>query len=215
MNWHNFVECQNWGMNTLTVSAIGTVFFTFWQLYAAVAQSKKIWSGKPVESVSLQLFAYNFYYFVATLIYGIYQHKLAIIFNGLLFIPSLPIVIGILKFQKNEPWEKYFSFLGLLMIPAMIIFPQKNLVIEVVLSGLIVFIIIQVRDIMKNKKFGALSIEFIVIYLVVNVFWFIYGYNVGNYPYMFFCSLAIGLYSFGVYLFFRYKKINSTSEKKK
>jgi len=215
MNWHNFVECQNWGMNALTVSAIGTVFFTFWQLYAACVQSKKVWSEKSAQSVSLQLFTYNLFYLVTFLIYGAYKNSLAIMINGLLFIAFLPAVIGIWKFKKTKLREKIIALLYSLIIPAMIILPQKDLVVLASLSGIALFLVIQLWDIIREGDFGALSVEFIVIYLATNAFWLAFSITIKNVPMVLFSAVVIVIYSVCLYLFFRYKKIDSTREKKK
>jgi len=208
----NFDEYQNWGMNALTVSAIGTVFFTFWQLYAAVAQSKKVWSERSAQSVSLQLFTYNLFYLVSFLIYGAYKNSLSMMINGLLFIAFLPAVIGIWKFKKTRLREKIIALLYSLIIPAMIILPQKDLVVLISLSGIVLFLAFQLWDIIKEGEFGALSVEFVVIYLATNAFWLAFSITIKNAPLIFFNAVVMIIYSVCLFLFFRYKNLSRAKE---
>ena len=202
----HFVEYQGWGMNALTISALGTFFFTFLQGGGTVDQTKKIWSEKSAKAVSLQLFSYNTAYFFAFFFYGIEKNSLAMIFNSLLGVIFIPIVIGILRFEKHSVGQKILAGSYFLLIPLMILLPQKDLVILIGLFGIGAFLSLQIGDVISAKSFGALSIKFMVIFLSTNCFWFVYAIGIHNIAFIAFNGLAIVLYSLAICLYFKYRK---------
>jgi uncharacterized protein with PQ loop repeat len=201
----NFVEYKNWGLNALTISALGTLFFTFWQLYATIDQTKKIWSKKSGQSISLQFFTYNFFYFISFTIYGMYQNSVAMIINGLLFVAYIPLLIKAWGIEKKDWKEKIIALFGTLLIPAIIIFPDKNLIFDISLFGLACFLAEQIRIVMRKKDFGALSIKFMLVYLAVNIFWLAFDIAIKNLSLGVFNSIGIIMYIFSIILYFRYK----------
>jgi uncharacterized protein with PQ loop repeat len=203
--FQNFIEYKNWGMNALTVSALGTVLFTILQAFGAYDQSKKIWSTKSGESVSLQLFAYNCAYFFCFFIYGMFKSSLAMIFNGLLFLIFMPVMIGLWKYKKTSLLKKICSASYLLLIPLMIILPQKDLIVTLGLLGIAVFLISQLREIIKARSFGKFSIKFVLIFMSTNMFWLVYAITVKNLPLELFNAFGIILYSSALFLYFKFE----------
>jgi uncharacterized protein with PQ loop repeat len=202
----NLVEYQNWGLNILTISALGTLFFTILQVYGACDQNKKIWSKKPLKSVSLLFFAYNCSYFSSLFCYGFFKHSLAMILNGLLLFFFLPIVIGVWKFKKNTAKEKFWAVAFLLIVPLMIIMPQKDLLFMISLFGIACFFSVQLRKIMVEKDFSSLSLKLVIILLATVIFWLGYSIAIHNLALEINSALAIILYAFAIFLYFKYRK---------
>ncbi|MFA5109552.1 MAG: PQ-loop domain-containing transporter [Patescibacteria group bacterium] len=106
-----FVEFQNWGFNLLILSSLMTMIFSILQGYGFIKQSQKIWREKSVKAISPPFFFLFFFYFIAFIIYGFHKNSLAMVFNGFLFIPCIPVVIGIIKFKKMKlvDWLSFFA----------------------------------------------------------------------------------------------------------
>ena len=59
------VEWKNWGMNVLTISALGTLVLTVVQARSFAKQAKAIWNSGKGDSVSVTMFGYLQFYLVA------------------------------------------------------------------------------------------------------------------------------------------------------
>lgn len=200
-----FVEFQNWGFNTLIISSLITMLFTIFQGYGFAKQSQKIWGKKSVESLSAPFFFLFFFYFIAFIFYGLSKNSLAMIFNGLLFLPCFPIVIGIIKFKKLS-WIDVFSFvLTVAIIPIMILTKEKDLFLFVLLMISIITLITQPIAMIKAKSRGSVEIKFIIIFFLTSAFWLIYSSIIGNWVLQMFNAIACIVYSLIMFLYRRYK----------
>jgi len=117
-----------------------------------------------------------------------------------------------LEIQKNKAERKNYRPAYSLIIPAMIILPQKDLVVLISLSGIVLFLAFQLWDIIKEGEFGALSVEFVVIYLATDAFWLAFSITIKNAPLIFFNAVVMIIYSVCLFLFFRYKNLSRAKE---
>jgi len=121
------MELYNLGWNAITVSFIGTIFFSLLGTWGLVHQNRQIWQNRSGQSVSNIFFICSMFLFLTTLVYGIYIFSLAMIFNGLMrIIPHIPILIGLGKFKGFKKWEKIAFVVLSIFLAAMIISPYKG-----------------------------------------------------------------------------------------
>jgi len=201
-----FVEFQNWGFNALIISFFMTIIFSIFQGYGFVVQSRKIFKEESVESISLVMFFYLFFYLMAFAVYGLEEKSLAIIFKGLIFIFVAPIIVGIFKFKDKITLKDICLFiLTMTVVPAMIILKNKDGLLLFLLTIGLVAIFFQLITIVKNKSTGVLEIKLIYICLTTNIFWLIYAVGIKNFPLIFSNCIAIFFYASIIGLYKKYK----------
>jgi uncharacterized protein with PQ loop repeat len=207
------VEYKNFGFNALTISAIATIIFSLLQGYGIWKQSQEIWRKESGEAIAATFFFYNFFFFVIFLIYGLEEKSLAITLNGALSFFYLPILLGLKKFKGFTRGEIISAILMLPIIPAIIICPEKNLVLFVFSSISVIVIVKQFKEIMKDRDLGALSTKYIWMFLVTSIFWFIY--YVTTKKWLLEIPCAIGTLLYGLVLIldkkFRFEKAKGLS----
>ncbi len=201
----NFVEIENFGFNSLTITALMTMLFTIFQGYGVIVQNKMIWQKKSVESLSATLFFLYCFYFISFFFYGLEKRSIAMSFNGLLALPYIPIVIGFLKFRKLSWKEKISLLLTMAVVPLMIIIPNKDIFLLILLMISLVILGTQPFEMIKTKKRGAVEIKFILIFSTTSIFWLIYAIAIGNWVLTIFNSSALVIYAVIIYLYRRYK----------
>ncbi len=187
------VEYKNWGYNALTFSAIGTFFFTFLQMWSFCQQSKLIWASRSGESVSVIMFSYWFFYWIAFSLYGVAGRSIAIVFNGLMFLVTAPILLGLYKFKGFSLQEKILFGVFALIPVAMFSCPkaQKPTLLLVLLMGILFSITLQPYEIWQKKSAGKVDPKLLAVFAVTSVFWFAYGVVIKDIPLMIFNPLAI------------------------
>lgn len=201
-----FVEIQNWGINTLIISSLITMIFTIFQGYGFIKQSQKIWKNKSVKSLSTPFFFLFFFYFIAFLFYGLSKNSLSMVFNGFLFITCIPIVVGIIKFKRLSYLEIISLFVTALVVPVMIIIKQKDIFLFILLVISLILLLSQLLTMIKEKSKGSVEIKFIVVFLITAIFWFIYSSLLKNWPLQVFNFLASIVYILILYFYRKYKK---------
>lgn len=203
----NFVEFQNWGFNALTLSSFMTIVFTIFQGYGFVMQGRKIFKEESVEAISPVTFFLFLFFFMSFMIYGIEKKSIAIIFNGLLFIPVAPIVFGIFRYKKKINFEEIILFiLTLSIVPMMIWIKNKEGLLSILLFFSLMSLVSQVLAVFKNKGIGALDIKLILIFMSTSVFWLMYAISLKNQPLIMFNSMALLLYVSIIILHIKNKK---------
>lgn len=169
----NTVEYQNFGLNALTISAIATIIFSFIKGYGVIAQGIEIWKHESGENISPIFFCYNFFYFLLFLTYGIEEKSIAIICSGSLCLLYLPIILGLKKYRGFYKKELYFIAFMSLIIPASFFFDKSQLIF-IFSAAAAVAIFSQAKEVLKEKKFGALSVRYLQTFLAATIFWGIY-----------------------------------------
>lgn len=200
-----FIEVQNWGFNALIFSSFITMLFTVFQGYGFLKQSQKIWKKESAESLSAPFFFLFFFYFIAFIFYGLSKNSLAMTFNGLLFLPCFPIVIGVIKFKKLNWIDVVSLILTAAIIPIMIMVKEKDLFLFLLLMISIITLITQSIAMIKTKSRGSVEIKFIIIFFLTSAFWLIYSSVIGNWVLQVFNSIACIIYCLIIYLYRTYK----------
>ncbi len=175
------IELDNFGYNLITLSFLGTLFFSFWSAWAASCQNRLIWrnrSGKAVSSTAI------FYYLclqIAVSIYGWNIHSLAILVGGLARMPFLVmIIIGLSKFKGFNKKEKAMFTFSLSLLVGMILLSGKDKVFMVFAFGSILAYIFQVLELWMSDTSGVIDIRVAVVALCSSTFWMIYGFSIGD-----------------------------------
>jgi uncharacterized protein with PQ loop repeat len=176
----NTVEWQGWGYNALTISFIGTAFFTILEGWGFCMQNRSIWQNKSGESISVSLFIYFGCLFITVIVYGYYIKSIAAIFNGMLGFLHLPILFGLWKYKGYTKLEKGALYLFPLMIPAMIFLLEKDLLMISLLLGTIVPLLMQLYEMWRAKSAGVLNASFIGILIISTAFWVVYAFAIRN-----------------------------------
>ena len=201
------VEYQNWGYNALTFSAIGTFLFTFLQMWSFGQQAKLVWVSRSGESVSVKMFSYWFFYWIAFSLYGVAGKSIAIAFNGLMFLATAPILLGLYKFKGFTRWEK-ISFSVFSLIPALMFYcpkAQKPTLLLVLLMGVLFSITLQPYEIWQKKSAGSVEPKLLVVFALTSIFWFAYGIVIRDMPLIVFNPLAIVVLLITLGLWWKYK----------
>lgn len=200
-----FVEVENWGFNQLIIFSIFTMLFTVFQGYGFLKQSQKIWKNKSAEALSAPMFFLFFFYFISFFIYGLGINSSAVVFNGLLFLPCIPLMWGILKYKKLNRTDKKSFFVSIMIVPIMIITKQRDLFLSILLIVSIGAILSQLAEMIKSRCQGSLEIKFIVVFFVTAIFWLIYSSIIINWPLLIFNAIAALVYLKMFLLYYKYK----------
>ncbi|MFZ4648283.1 MAG: hypothetical protein ACOYMB_01455 [Patescibacteria group bacterium] len=173
--FNNSVEAKNFGLNTITISALITLILSTYQMWGVTKQIATIRRERSTESISIPLIIFAFFYLIATVMYGIYTSKLSIIYNGSNFLFFLVVLINIWRIKKFAISDFLYLLLFSLLILEMIINPNKKLAYMMCASIMLIGMISQLILLIKNEKSGALEPKLINVYIVTNSSWLIYG----------------------------------------
>lgn len=207
----NTVEYQKWGFNAPTIGAIGIIFFAFVEGWGLLKQNQKIWQERSGESVSFRWFTYLGSYFIASIFYGLYIKSISVTFGAIL--PGLlhiPIIVGMIKFKQLAQNEKIQSALFLIMILAMVILPQKDLVYILLSIGTIYALATQPLELYRTKSVGVVEIKLILVYIASSVFWTIFGFSTKALGIMIVSPCALILLGLTLIMWRKYKKLEAS-----
>ena len=174
-------EVKNFGTNWATFWMLGANFFTFMQAWSTWKQIETIRNAEKAEGISLYFFAFLAGYCFSFIYYGWVHGGLTMVFNGLLGFMFVVVVFYIVRHREITKKE-LLTILGIpIMIPIMVLVPQKEVVLFVYLFGIFVF-------------------------LCVGTFWFAYALSIKDVPLMVFNPLALLVYIWTIVLYRKYRK---------
>jgi len=177
----NSVEYQNFGSNLLPFSFLATIFLSLAQGYGIVAQFQKIRKNKAAGTIINIFFVYNCLFCLSFFGYGLLEHKLAFIFNGgLLGLLYIPVLVVLYKFKGFTKLDIVLSFAGLIIIPAMILAPNKEIVLTVSILLMLPTVAWQFIEFLRTKSLGELSLAYVTAFFINSVFWLIYSLAIHN-----------------------------------
>lgn len=202
-------EYQSFGMNALTMSAIGATVFTFLQGWGLWKQGRSIWDKRSGKSISVIFIAYSMFYFLAFCFYGAQRSSITMTFNGLLFLIHIPIMLGLLEFKGFTRFEWALICIFAVGMPTGIFVLQRDareIFLMILLFGILATLVRQTYEVYKAKVPGALEPKYLYVFLFTNVFWFTYAFTIGNWPLMVFNPCAFVLLGVNLVLYYRYKR---------
>lgn len=202
---NEFVEVQNWGMNHQTIISLITVMFTVFQGYGIIQQNNTIWKNRSVQSLPSLVFFGSMFFYLAFMFYGFSKNSLTIISNGLLGFLYLPIAIAFLKFGKLGRLRTSLLLLVSVIIPIMIIVPEKDIFLFILFAFTLFVLIMQPLKMIQEDKCGSVDIKYTLVFLLTNIFWFVYAYTSNNWVLQIANSGAALIYLLVFYLYYKIK----------
>lgn len=201
------IEYQNWGWNAMTVSFVGTVFFTLLQMWSSFGQGRTIFQKRSGESVSSVFFIYGGWYCSAFLIYGLTRNSIAMSLNGLLCVPYAFAVYGLYRFKGFTRTDWLLFVLCSAMGPLMYLLTDitREIVLTVIVIGMLLPLGMQMREMYRTKRPGAVDPRFVVVLALSCIFWFCYGALTSTMVLIIFNPLAAAVLSATLFLYYRYK----------
>lgn len=203
----NSKEWQGFGLNSLTISFLGTIFFTLLQAWGLWKQHTTIKRNRSGGAVSISLFAYSTFSTITFLCYGFITSGFAVIFNGLLLgILYLIVLWDLYTFKKFTNSEKLITFGSFLFVPAIIFLPWKDAVLT---SGMIISMIplaMQPLEMWRKKSALSVEIRFFGASALSSIFWMIYGISIGSMPLAVMNPIALLILGTTVILWLRFRK---------
>ena len=151
------------------------------QTWGMLTQNKRIWENRSGTTLPLTFFAFQFFYFMAYLIYGIKINSLSIILNNFVGVFFLPIIIGLIKFKLNENSSFrneliVFPFL-VLILPFVLIIKTKLSLIAILFLAIIVFTHLM-SELFKTKMVKNIEPKFIFSMVIGSAIWLWYGFRI-------------------------------------
>ena len=171
----NAIEIKNFGFNIITISAIITIILSTYQMWGITKQIATIKRRKSAESIFMPLFIFAFFYLTTTIMYGVYTYKLSVIYNGLNSLFFFIVLLMAWRYKKVNTTDILSLLIFSLMIPAMIIVPNKKLAYMGCASIMLLGALSQLILLIRNKKRGSLEPKLFNVYIVTNSSWLIYG----------------------------------------
>lgn len=205
----NWVEFQNWGWNTLTISFIATVVVTLVETWGIYQQAKTIWKNpeKRGESVSTGLFTYLTAMFTVSAIYGAYKNTLAMLFTGIILgALHIPIIVGLWKFKGFAQWEKLLGLLSIGVVIGAFFTTDLDIYLLTINVGTAFFLLLQPYEIWKNKNSGVVEIRLLLVYLIGTFFWVIYSFAVDKWVLKILNLNAFAILILTTVLWFKYRQ---------
>lgn len=200
------VEIQEFGLNAVTVGFLGTIIFTLVQAWGLRQQSVTIWKRRSGASVSVTYFAYSTAHFTTTMIYGVSQDSIALIFNGLLLAVMLvPIIFGLWKFKRWSLLEKGLVACFLTFPVIVAVAPAKDWLFLLFSFGTLASCATQPLEIWRNKDSGAVEIRFVLTFLASTIFWLIYGFAIGDWVLEIIIPGFVSIHVATLVLWYRYR----------
>lgn len=206
------MELQHFGWNMLTLGFVGTLLFTFAEGWGSWKQSKTIWFNESGQSVSIPLFTYLTFIFIATFIYGIATSSIALIFNGLLTLMQVPILLGLWKFKGFNKKEYGLLLILSLVAVAMIFSKSKDWFFLLISFGSIGFFLAQPWEIWKNKNSGAVEIKMIAAYFASTTFWVFYAFAIHDWVLQIICPSYLIILTATALLWYKYHDTEGKEE---
>ncbi|MFA5155152.1 MAG: hypothetical protein WC453_01855 [Patescibacteria group bacterium] len=185
------VEVGNFGFNLTTASALLTIVLSTYQMWGVTQQIKTINRKRSAEMIIMPLFVFGFYYLYIALLYGLYAGRLAVVYNGLSTFFYLAMLMAAWRYQKMKPIDYLTLSLFSLMIPMMIMIPDKKSAYMSCAAVMLLGMLIQLIYVIVKKKKGVLETKLIDAYIVTNSSWLIYGILTRDWAFQ--ISSAVGL----------------------
>lgn len=170
-----FAEIGGFGINLLTLSFMATMVFTMLQAIAFLKQNQRIVKTKSGQSVSFSFYSFFGFSALAVTVFGLTNQSLALSINGLLGIFALVITLNLLRFKKITKKEKVVGVISILVLPAMIFSPNRDVLFLAL--GIIIGVTIgaQIIEIWENKSSGSYHPDQIFVSIASSSFWLIYA----------------------------------------
>jgi len=162
------------------------------QTWGLLAQNKKIVKNGS-EAMSLIFFSGQFLYFFGYVNYGLFSHNLTIIISSLSGFIFLPIILNLIRKKvkliktANQAYEKtilskrlkielsFSALLFIILIPAIYIINDKNLLLLLLLAAVIASLFPQIYQVFKYRTVKNIAIKYVSALIISSLLYLIYG----------------------------------------
>lgn len=193
------VEWREWGWNVQTFVACGAGFFSILQGVGVWKQGRRIWRDRGAPTISMPLFTYSMYYFFSFLLYGLEAKSITMTLGGPIGLLHIPLVAGVMRFERTSDKEKLFLVLAPLMVVLMhaaILWGFHETLLMVYLFGVLGFMVPQASRAWKSPAPKDLDPTFILTFMVAAVFWTAFAFVVQSWSLQVFNPLAFVMWAF-------------------
>jgi len=181
------VEYQDYQLRGITaiglILVIGTISSII-QGWGMIKQNSRIWKNKSGVAVPLTFFAFQFFYFMAYLIYGYSIRSGALMLNNLVGILYIPIIVGLIKFKLKEHTsfkrELFVSPFLILIIPCVLFIKSEWALIAILVLAAGVFTHLIV-EILRRKELGNIEPKYIISIILGSLMWLWYGVEIDDF----------------------------------
>jgi uncharacterized protein with PQ loop repeat len=200
-----FYELEQFGRNwLLTASFLLLGLITTWQWRAYILQSQKIWRNERAKSVSVTLVTFQFFIVAAGFVYGVNTHSLIIAYTGTTSVIIARIVRGTWRFGRVNKWDRPILWAGVGIL-ALTPFAPTLIYSCLIFVGALP-LLVQVREIYKNKTRGDLHGEWLFTLLTKSVLWSVFAYSGPDLVYKIFSPVYLLLHTTLVYQWWYYRE---------
>lgn len=206
----HFTELEQFGWNWLTASFLVVSLITTWQYRAYFLQAREVWTKKSTESLSVSMATALGFITTATLWYGIEAQKLTIAYTGGICIFGIALAIGAWRFGR--PRRIDYAVLLVCSGWSFLVFTDLNaaFVYSGFSAGILIPLLLQVREMYQTKSRGVLHLEWLLTNLVKNAFLNVFAYTSGDIVYIIFSPILFAISIWQMVLWMRYGKSQAT-----
>ena len=210
MNWlGSFAEWQQFGFNFETLCAGVVILFTIVEAVLFLKQNRIIWRNRSGRSLSVDLFLFLPFLFASLVVYGLERHEGALAINGLLFIFTIPIAIGLIKFNGfSRRHAVVVSSCGCALL-AMIVFPVKPFFYSLFALANVVFLLSQLWGLRRSPSVGVIDIHLVIFYGFINAAWTVYAWWFADWPLFVVTLLSAVILAAITILYYRKKAVSA------
>ena len=205
-------EYRNIGLNLVTLGSLGAIACTCAQAWGTLGQMKAIHREESGDSIPFGLFSYLVFFLAALAIYGMFLNSVTIVFAGsILAVLNLGILVSLSFYRDVSSKELAMIAVSILMVPAMILCPDKKALYLVFAVGSVFILIRLPLEIWRNRSAGVVRLSYLISFLLSNVFWTIYSHSIGDKAMKVICLSSTVVAGVAVILWFRYRRIGTAT----
>lgn len=154
------------------------------QAWGILRQTKLLKTNKSAAALPLTFFAFQFFYFMAYLIYGLKIGSVSLVISNVVGVLFLPIIFTLIKFKRKEnvsfKSELLVSPFLALIIPCVVFIKKEWSLIAVLILATIVFTHLVV-EIIRKREIRNIEPRFIISFILCSLVWLWYGIEVSDF----------------------------------
>ena len=199
-------EYRNIGLNLVTLGSLGAIMCTCAQAWGILGQMKVIHREESGDSMPFGLFSYLVFFLATLAVYGMYLKSVTIVFAGVvLALLHLGLLVSLSFYRDVSMKDLALVALSILMVPAMIVVPDKNALYLIFAIGSVFISGRLPLEIWRNRSAGVMRLSYLMSFLISNVFWTIYAHAIGDGTMELICLSSTVVAGAAIVLWFRYK----------
>jgi len=206
-------EYRNIGLNLATLGSLGAIACTCAQAWGIIRQMKAINSEESGESMPFGLFSYLVFFLAALAVYGMYLNSVTIVFAGsLLAVLYLGVLVSLSFYREVSLRELAMVALSVLMVPAMIVLPDKQSLYLAFSVGSVFLSLRQPWEIWRNRSTGVVRLSYLLPFLLSGVFWTIFSHSIGDWAMRLVCLTSTVVAGVTMVCWFRFRPGTAVGE---